>query len=72
MYKRWLAFNIGCIECGVSSGVVGTYDTKEEADAVCAKLDNCLDWRKGGQNSYEVFDLSAPQPEEYATALASQ
>lgn len=71
MYKRFLAFNIGCIECGVSSAVVGTYDTEDEAEAICAKLDKCLDWREGGQNRFEVFDLSSPQATEYADALKS-
>lgn len=32
--KRYLVMNIGCIECGVSSGVVGRYDTRAEADRV--------------------------------------
>ena len=67
----WLVFNIGCIECGVSSNVVGVYTTEEEAMRVANACDNSgeLSWREGGQNSYEVFDLSAPQAREYADAL---
>lgn len=53
----WLVFNIGCIECGVSSNVVAVYPHKHEADAVAAKLNEKLYWREGGQNSYEVFKL---------------
>lgn len=34
----WLVFDIGCIECGVSSNVVAVYPTEHEADAVAAKL----------------------------------
>ena len=34
----WLVFNIGYIECGVSSNVVAVYPHKREADAVAAKL----------------------------------
>lgn len=34
----WLVFNIGCIECGVSSNVVAVYPHKHEADAIAAKL----------------------------------
>lgn len=66
----WLVFNIGCIECGVSSNVVGVYRTEAEADKVAETLNEALDWRGGGQNSYEVFDLSAPQDDEYRAAIA--
>lgn len=67
--KGFLVFNIGCIECGVSSNVVGVYDTKEEADSVCEKCADSIHWREGGQNGFEVFDLSAEQAEEYKEAL---
>jgi hypothetical protein len=46
----WLVFNIGCIECGVSSNVVGIYDTQDEAERVrgiCEKhLTNTTYWSK--------------------------
>jgi hypothetical protein len=67
---RWLVFNIGCIECGVSSNVVGTYATKEEAEAVEDICSKDLDWREGGQNHFSVFDLSAPTCDEYRAAIA--
>ncbi len=67
--KRWLVMNIGCIECGVSSDVVGVYTTKEEADKVAAACAKELGWREGGQNSFEVFDLHAAQAPEYAEVL---
>ena len=67
---KWLVFNIGCIECSVSSNVVGVYATTEEARRVADLLNGKLSWREGGQNYYEVFDLSAPQADEYRTALA--
>jgi hypothetical protein len=66
---RYLVFNIGCIECGVSSNVVGVYATKEEADAVAEKCNAKLSWREHGQNTFEVFDLSAPMAQEYANAI---
>ena len=68
--KRWLVFNIGCIECGVSSNVVGVYATEKEAEAVADACWQELDWREGGQNSFEVFDLNAAQAEEYRAAIA--
>lgn len=70
MVKRYLVFNIGCIECGVSSNVVGTYGTIEEAEKVRDLLDAELRWRQNGQNNFEVFDLHAPQAQEYADALS--
>lgn len=65
-----MVFNIGCIECGVSSNVVGVYQTQEEAARIAEVCDAALNWREGGQNSFEVFDLSAPQADEYRTAIA--
>lgn len=53
----WLVFDVGCIECGVSSNVVAIYPTEQEASAVAEKLNEVYAWREGGQNSYEVFKL---------------
>jgi len=53
----WLVINIGCIECGVSSNVVGLFETEQEAAEIAKKLDGKYDWREGGQNSFEVFPL---------------
>jgi len=55
----YLLFNVGCIECGVSSNVVGVFETKEDAVKYANKLseDENFYWREGGQNRYEVFDL---------------
>jgi hypothetical protein len=67
--KGFIVVNIGCIECGVSSGVVGIYETKEDADAVAKTCEDKLSWREGGQNHFDVFDLSVPQDSEYAEVL---
>jgi hypothetical protein len=53
----WLVVNIGCIECGVSSNVVGLFDNEGEADRIAGLLNTKHNWREGGQNSYEVFPL---------------
>jgi hypothetical protein len=66
----FLVFNVGCIECGVSSNVVGVYKSKKEADRIAAICTNKLSWRGGGQNSFEVFDLKAPQASEYTDTIA--
>lgn len=67
--NQWLVFNIGCIECGVSSNVVGTYSTREEAEAIAGLLDAKLRWREAGQNFFEVFDLHAQQSTDYSEVL---
>jgi len=67
----WLVFNTGCIECGVSSNVVGCYATEAEASAVAGLLNEKLSWREGGQNSFDVFDLRAPMAEEYRAILSA-
>lgn len=69
--KRWLVFNVGCIECGVSSNVVGRYASEDEARKVAEACEEVLSWREGGQNEFEVFDLHAAQPEEYVAALSA-
>lgn len=58
----FLLFNIGCIECGVPSAVVGVFDSRDIAEAHANRLnaDGETAWRNGGQNSYEVFKLPAP------------
>jgi hypothetical protein len=53
----WLVMNIGCIECGVSSAVVGLFKTKEDAEVVAESCKEKYSWREGGQNEFEVFKL---------------
>lgn len=53
----WLVMNIGCIECGVSSKIVGVFADKVKADEAAAACKNGHSWREGGQNSFEVFEL---------------
>ena len=55
--KKCMVFNIGCIECGVSSGVVAIYGDESVANGLAHKLNGVAGWREGGQNSYEVFEL---------------
>lgn len=57
--KRYLAFDIGCIECGEESNVIGTFDTRRQAIAAANKAAKAqrADWH--GQHLFEVFDLEA-------------
>lgn len=56
----WIVINIGCIECGVSSNIVGVFDDIEDAENVAEACTERYDWREGGQNSFEIFELPAP------------
>jgi hypothetical protein len=64
MIKRYLAFDIGCIECGEESGVVGTYDTEAGAEhaADAAEIAQEKDW--GGQHHFVVYDLGSPESDD--------
>lgn len=55
--KRWLAFDIGCIECGEESAVIGVYMTRAEAETACnaQRVAQKNDWH--GQHEMQVFDL---------------
>ena len=54
---KWLAFDIGCIECGEESAVIGTYATKEEAEAACKAAQEAQEKNWRGQHSMEVFEI---------------
>jgi hypothetical protein len=53
----WIVVNIGCIECGVSSNIVGVFDDKARAEAVADKCRDEFEWRESGQNDFEVFPM---------------
>lgn len=55
--SQFVAVDIGCIECGESSALIGVYDTHESAQQACDTWQE-VGWR-GGQHSYEVFDLDS-------------
>lgn len=62
MIKRWLVFDIGCIECGEESDIVGLYDTKEEAVAASIVASEKQQQHWSGQHEFEIYDLAAFSP----------
>lgn len=60
----WIVVNIGCIECGVSSNIVGVFDNEERANAIAEEFDAKFDWREGGQISVTTPSENphTPQP----------
>lgn len=57
MADKWILVNIGCIECGVSSGIVGVFSNESRAREEASRLDKTHSWREGGQNRFEVFRM---------------
>lgn len=55
--KAFVVVNIGCIECGVISNLVGVFSSKEQAESVADVCQESFDWRQGGQNDFKVFEL---------------
>ena len=61
MTKKWIVVNIGCIECRISSNVVGVFTDESKAVRVAEFCDGKYAWREDGQNAFEVFPV--PQDE---------
>lgn len=56
MVKRYLVFQVGCIECGVSSYPIATCETIEEAREVKSKHPST--WESEGGDGYStIIDL---------------
>ncbi len=57
---QWIAFDIGCIECGEESSVIGVYSTEKEAEAACEKAAELQKANWTGEHHMKVFQLPAP------------
>lgn len=57
MPKLYILMEIGCIECGLKSQVVGVFDDRAAAEREAATCFQRFHWRNGGENSFEVFDI---------------
>lgn len=53
---RYILVNIGCIECGVPSDIVGIFSSLEKAEELQRRCDKQHRWRYGGQNDFEIFE----------------
>ena len=61
--RMFLAFDVGCIECGESSAVIGVFKTEAEAKVACdkAEAEQRANWT--GQHSMEVHAIDVPEPQ---------
>lgn len=60
MKTYYLAFDIGCIECGEDSNVIGVFKTEKEAgDALIESSEiQSKDWH--GEHHFKVFQIEVP------------
>jgi len=58
--KRHLAFDIGCIECGEPSAVLGVFMSRDEANLAAEHAERVQreNWR--GQHYFEVYEIEVP------------
>lgn len=55
----FVAVDIGCIECGESSAVLGVFTDKAQAEEVCnkAKKEQHENWT--GEHHFDVYEVAA-------------
>ena len=61
MEPLYVVVNIGCIECNVSSKIVGVFADPTKAQAVANACAKKYGWRERGENRFTVFELPAPE-----------
>lgn len=65
----YVAMDIGCIECGEESAVLGIFSSREQAEAVCMEHEKRQKAAWHGQHEFEIFAVPAVDVEtrqEYA------
>ncbi len=53
----WILVNIGCLECGVSSNIVGVFNDFDDAEKIKTLCDSKFEWRENGQNEFKIFEM---------------
>lgn len=59
MSRRWLLMDIGCLECGEPSRVVGVFSNESAATQLQERLTAGDIVKKNGQHRFVVFQLPA-------------
>lgn len=57
MKKLYVAVDIGCIECGEPSAVLGVFTDENRAQRVCDEHEERQTANWGGQHYFEVFEV---------------
>lgn len=58
--KRYLAFDIGCIECGEPSAVLGVFMSRDEANLAAEHAERVQRENWLGQHYFEVYEIEVP------------
>ena len=53
----YIVVDVGCIECGSSTNIVGVYNDIDEANRIANKCEGAMRWHDGGEHRYEVFEV---------------
>ena len=55
--KYYVLVDIGCIECGEESGVLGIFTNKKKAKMVAKKYEKIQSDNWSGQHYFEIFEI---------------
>jgi hypothetical protein len=58
---NYMVFDIGCIECGEDSALIGFYEDLESANAAAesARIEQAANW--GGQHYFSVWNVNTKE-----------
>lgn len=62
---KYVVVDIGCIECGEQSGVLGIFTNKKEAEKVAKKYKEIQSNNWCGQHFFEIFEVKEEDVEVY-------
>lgn len=60
----YVAMDIGCLECGESSAVIGIFTDRARAETARADHERRQAQGWTGEHSFEVFEVPAPDEEQ--------
>jgi hypothetical protein len=55
----YIVIDVGCIDCGSKSGIVGTFETEDEANLAENEATKKLNWWDGGQHNFHTFEIQS-------------
>ena len=60
---KYVVIDIGCIECGEVSSVLGIFDNKEKAEDISKKYEDIQEIHWTGQHDIQVFEVKEENTE---------
>lgn len=62
---KYVVVDIGCIECGEASAVLGIFDSKNKAEEISKKYDEIQEKNWTGQHYFKIFEVKDENIELY-------